>query len=124
MADLPPNYPIDWYPILAINIPATSTDLAFVTRGGRLFGWAVEESTGSATAKLELMDGTSNNGQRIVPITLLANESTRDVWGKPGVLIQTGVWLHLVAGSVRGTIYFLPLSEEEILRQAGYQVAG
>lgn len=118
----PRQMPLDWWPIKPIHIAATTTDQQFITRGGRLFGWSFEETTASAGATCSLIDGTTSGGQTIVPISLIANQSTRDIWGKPGIEVGNGVLLHMFAGSVRATIYFLGLSEEEIIRQAGYQL--
>jgi hypothetical protein len=114
---------LDWYPITPIHIAATTVGGQFITRECRLYGWAFEETTGSAPAKCDLYDGTTTGGQTIVPITLLANESTRDIWGKPGIVVGNGIFLNVLSGSVRATVYVLPLTEEEILRLNGYQVS-
>jgi hypothetical protein len=118
-----PGLPVDWWPIDPIHVAPTTTGIQFITRAGRLYGWSFEESTGSAAAKLELVDGTSTGGLIIVSITLLANESTRDIWGKPGIRVQNGVFLNMVSGSARANIYYLGMTDDEIARQAGYQLA-
>lgn len=112
--------PAEWWAPTPINVAATTTDLGFVSREGRLYGWAFEETTGAATAQFELVDGSSNSGDRIVPITLLANESTRDVFGQPGIRVRRGVWLHMISGSVRATIFYLGLTDTEILDLTGF----
>lgn len=113
--------PLDWYPVHPIHVTTTTVDAQFITRSGRLYGWAFEETTGASPALVSLIDGSSAAGQVIVNVSLLANESTRDVWGKPGIGIRNGVYLRVFSGSVRVTIYFLGLSDDEIAYQAGYE---
>lgn len=110
--------PAEWWAPKPISCGATTTNYTFISRGGRLYGWSFEETTGAAVAQLELIDGSSDSGDRIVPITLLANESTRDWLGRPGIQITRGVYLKVVAGSVRATIWYLGLSDEELLELA------
>src|ERR1700744_1728800 len=110
--------PIDWYPIDAIHQPTTTTDVQLISREGRLYGWSFEETTATAGALVGLIDGSSNNGQVLASISLLANQSTRDIWGKPGIRCRGGVRLRVFSGSVRATIYYLGLNDEEIARQA------
>lgn len=109
-----------WFAADAIRIAATTTDQLFIGRSGVLYGWAFEETTAAAGAKFALVDGSSANGQDLVSITLLANESTRDIWGRPGIWVDSGVFLHMFSGSVRGNIYFQTLSEAEALAILGY----
>lgn len=104
-----------WVGAEHINFAATTQSLPVVTRQGLLFGWSFEESTGGAVAQLELIDGSSDNGNRIVPITLLANQSTRDIWGYPGIWCDSGVFCSVLAGSVSGTIFYKPLTPDEIV---------
>lgn len=119
-----PGLPIDWWPIDPIHIATTTVGQQFITRGGRLYGWGFEETTGTTPALCSLIDGTNAGGQTIVPISLLANESTRDFFGKPGLRVRNGVFLNVISGSVRATIWMLGLSDEEIARQAGYELNG
>lgn len=116
--------PLDWYPIDPIHLAATAISAPFIARGGRLYGWAFEESTGAAPAQFVVVDGASAGGTTIAAITLLANESTRDIWGKPGIRVRSGVYLSMISGSIRGTIFYLTLSEEEIYERALREAAG
>lgn len=114
--------PLDWHPIDPIHIATTTVDGQFITRGGRLYGWAFEETTGAASAECSLIDGSSAGGPTIVPISLSAGESTRDLMGKPGLRVRAGVYLHVFSGSVRATIYYLGLSDDEIIAHAGIEL--
>lgn len=107
------GYSRKWWAAEKINFLTSTQSSALISRQGVLFGWAWEETTAAAVAQLELIDGDSNNGDRIVPITLLANESTRDVWGSPGIWCDRGVFVRVVAGSIRGTIFYKALTDQE-----------
>lgn len=107
-----------------INFLTGTASAAMISRSGIIYGWAFEETTGAATAQLELIDGDSNNGDRIVPITLLANESTRDVFGQPGIWCDRGVYCRVLSGSIRGTVYYQSLTEDEIIALLDLQYPG
>lgn len=110
------GYNRKWLAAQKINFLTGTASLAMITSQGVIYGWAFEETTGLAVAQIELIDGSSDNGDRIVPITLLANESTRDIWGWPGIWCDRGVFCRVVAGSVRGTIYYKSMTDEEANR--------
>lgn len=118
----PRGLPLDWYPIRAISFAAATAGQALLGRSGRLYGWSFLETTGAASATLEVFDGTNANGQSISPISLTAGQSTRDIWGKPGIEITNGLFVNVLSGSVRGSLYVLGLSPEEIARMAGIEL--
>jgi hypothetical protein len=104
-----------WFAAEIIDMPTTTASVSLITRSGVLYGWSFKETTGSAAASLALVDGTAENTQGIVSINLLANESTRDLGGQPGIWVNSGVYCHVLSGSVSGKIYFQALSDDEIL---------
>lgn len=116
----PRGFPIDWQPVQAISFAAATSGQLILNRECRLYGWAFLETSGNAAAQLEVFDGTTVNSQSIAPIALLAGQSSRDIWGKPGIEIRTGLFVNISAGSVRGSLYVLGLSADEIIRAAGY----
>lgn len=69
---------------------------------GVLMGYGLRETTGTATATLELRDG---QGALICPVTLAANESARDWFGPGGLSFVNGLQLVRVAGSADGAVY-------------------
>lgn len=90
----------------AIEIPAASR---LLIRGRCLLkGWAVRETAGVTNARLALRDGTTASGRRIVPISLLANESTRDWLSEEGIAFEQGVFFELVAGTIEGSVWVIP----------------
>lgn len=77
---------------------------------GALMGWSLRESTGAATALVEVRVGNSDNaadasGALIVTIKLAAGESTRDWFGDSGIGFGAGLIVHLVSGAVVGAVY-------------------
>ena len=91
-------------PVLPVSIP---TGQSGVVLGGPLllFGWSLRESTGAAPAQLDVYDGADATGQPVATITLIANESTRDYPGLPGITCRRGLYVNAVAGSVAGVVW-------------------
>lgn len=72
-----------------------------------LVGWSIKETTGSAQAELDLYDGISAaavTGIPAFPITLLPNESTRDVLINARML--NGIWAN-ITGALEGSILII-----------------
>lgn len=76
------------------------------TSAGKLGGWAFHETAGAA-ARLNIRDGSDTNGGLLVPISLSANESTRDFPTK-GISFGAGIYVEIVSGAVEGTVYLDP----------------
>lgn len=95
----------------SFQIPTRTTDLALGTGFYAVTGWAFRETTGTAGAVLEIIDGIDANGNLIAPITLLANESTRDLQGIVPLGVEMGIFVHVVSGSVKGALWAVPGSE-------------
>jgi hypothetical protein len=76
----------------------------------QLGGYAFTEATGKAGAKIVLYDGSSGQKKELFPITLKANESTREVFlynneGPKGLpLTNAGLYLEVVEGEVEGMV--------------------
>lgn len=116
----PRRWPLDWHPVDTLPIPVSTVGYQVFARGGRLFGWSFVETTGAAIAQVRLIDGSGPTGAEIVNITLSSGQSTRDWLAKPGIRIRSGVYVDVVAGSIRGSIWPLLLDDEEIYLLAGY----
>ena len=110
--------------VLARTLPiaTTTTDTTPITGTLVLFGWTWIETTGSAAAGVELYDGSSTGGALIVPVALNQGESTRDLWGHPGLHVQTGLFLHVTSGSIKGSLWYVPgnVYDEYVIEQ-GYR---
>lgn len=70
-----------------------------------LMGYSVKESTGTAGAELDIINGADTTGQVVCPITLLAGESTEDWFGPQGLEMATGIIGNIASGSIKGTIW-------------------
>lgn len=69
-----------------------------------LLGWQITESTGLASAKVILRDGTSNAGPELIVITLTKSESTRD-FPPTGIPVSSGsIYAEKVEGEYEGGI--------------------
>lgn len=115
--------PSAWWAPTTLPFAAISASQPLITRNCRLYGWSVIESTGAAPAEIDLYDGGSNNGNLIAAIPLLTGVASQEWFGAPGLSIEGGVYAQMVSGSVRGAIWMLGLSDDEILAQYGYEYA-
>ena len=91
-------------PIPVGNTPNAKVKVATV--GGRIVGYALKETTGTATAEIDLIDGkNATDGDLIIPITLAPGESVRDWFGPAGVSFVAGLIASVVSGSISGTVW-------------------
>lgn len=93
-------------PARPFGIDTTTVSRLAIAVPGVLYGWGFQETTELARADLELSDGPA--GPPIVPISLSAGQSTRDWLGGFGLECQVGVYLTVVAGTVKGSLWFRP----------------
>jgi hypothetical protein len=85
----------------AISIPVTGIDVPVDVGPVRLSGWCIRETTGAAIASVQLLSG----GNIIAPIGIPSG-GTHALWmGKDGLHVRQNIRLHVIAGSVEGTIY-------------------
>jgi hypothetical protein len=88
------------------GLPITSS----VSGRVKLFGFAVEESTGVAIARLVLFDGTDQTVTTFYPIRLDPNESTAEWLGPNGVTFRQGILPVVTSGAVAGMLYVADIS--------------
>jgi hypothetical protein len=89
-----------------LPILTTTTDVALAGGLWVVRGWAFKNTDGANPASVELYDGTGTNGALIVPVDLLAGESTRDWLSGSGIAAESGLYLHVAAGSVEGSVWY------------------
>lgn len=89
---------------------------------GRITWHAWRETTGTSPAVIRLWDGTGTGGKLLVPVSLLAGQSTRDYTGEHAMPYQTGLYLEVVSGTVEGQV--LALAEGEWLGGAPVFIVG
>lgn len=74
------------------------------------FGWSLKNVSGSATAAIDIYDSTGAQGTPVFPIDFAANETNREWFGDRGILFQSGIYLNVTSGEVKGSILFIPMS--------------
>lgn len=70
-----------------------------------LYGWAIRETSGSATAQLDIYNGAQASGDDIISIALAAGQSTREWFGPQGLELQIGYYPNLVSGAITGSVF-------------------
>lgn len=94
------------YRITPVSARAITASRALVSMGGRLMGWSVRETSGSAGCVVELYDGTSSAGQLIVPVGV-GNGTYIGAWfGDVGLDIEQGIFANVVVGVMDIVVYY------------------
>lgn len=71
-----------------------------------LTGFSFREAAGTpALAQLELFDGADNTGGLVSAIAIAASGSVQVGQGIEGVICQQGLFLSMIAGTVRGSVW-------------------
>jgi hypothetical protein len=103
-------------PAQPFTVPTTGVATVDVIQGsGVLLGWALEETTGAATARVVIGDGNAAGVSPVViaPVRLAANESNRE-YPPGGIVFRRSVTLQVTAGSVAGAVWLILCSRREI----------
>ena len=91
---------IEWHhrPVLPIAIGASI--------GGRvrLFGWSARETSGAATALVQITNAPGGGGLELMAIGLNASETVRDWFGPDGIELENG-YFPAVTGAVAGSVF-------------------
>jgi hypothetical protein len=89
-----------------LNTGTISASKQLTTLPGRLLGWALEETTGTASAKCRLHDGTDANGDVADRMQVGTGATAHISYFDVGVDIQSGLWVEVVSGSLSLTVYY------------------
>ncbi len=92
------TYTLAGPPAVSVALPYTPAPFVYYR------GFAIRETTGAATATIEIYDGTAISAILLDEITLLPNESAREVYDGPK-RASTGIYFRVVAGSVAGSVF-------------------
>ena len=87
---------------LNIVLPAATGML--IGGPGCLVAHATQETTGSAAAHYRLWDGPPDSGNLLVPVSLSADQSTRDMFPSHIIKFSTDLWYELVDGALEGAV--------------------
>lgn len=90
-----------------VKVPVSAAGAAPIPLAGaiRLGGWSFAETTGAAVAQVELWDGGPGGGETVALVSLAAGGSTDRSCPGLGVLIQSGLSVNVLVGSVRGSVW-------------------
>ncbi len=95
--------------------PLAVAGATVVQGAGLLVGYAIEETTGAASARAVIGDGAGAAiTVNILPVTLVAGESVRDVLPMHGVAFERGLSVVSSAGSVAGSLWVVLLTRREL----------
>lgn len=93
-------------PAQLLPFDATSADVQLLTGLYVLRGWSVLETTGAAAASLLLRDGASTTAPVVASASLAQGTTSTSTTGTGGLLLRTGLYLDVTAGSVSGTVWY------------------
>lgn len=74
-----------------------------------LMGWSIKNLSAAATAELDIYNSGAAQGEIVFPVTLAANESSREWFGPNGVLFDSGLSINVAAGNIDGTLFVVYL---------------
>lgn len=105
-----PNQPMSEWVILCGTKPYPFTLNAagepITQRFAELMGYSMIESTGAAAATVNIYNGADASGQLVATIALASGASTTKHFGDLGVECDTGLYVDVATGSVKGSIWF------------------
>lgn len=90
-----------------VKIPLTVAPNSVTPLAGELLlgGWSFLETTGGAPALIELWDGGASGGETLAVIALTAGASADRPCPGLGLLVQSGLTVTVLAGSIRGSVW-------------------
>lgn len=74
--------------------------------GLRLCGWSVRNLSSTTLATFDVYDGTDSSGTAIFPVSLAANESSREWFYPGGILMANGLYVNVTAQEVKGAVFY------------------
>jgi hypothetical protein len=92
----------------AFPFPISTGGIQVIGGMALLRGWSFREDNGGAPAAVDIYDGTGDNGTLVATITLTAGQSTRDPVPDSGIACPSGIFLNIIAGHIRGSIWYSP----------------
>lgn len=105
-------------PARTIAVATRTTDTLLIGGAGIITGWSWVEPTNAAGAAFDLYDGQNATGTLLASITLLQNESTRDLIAGAGLEFRQGLYLDILSGSVKGAVWIVTaesVTEDNVL---------
>ncbi len=85
-------------------IALTGSDQVVSANPSLLYGFAIRETSGSATAVVKIYDNASAASGTMIPVSLTASQSARE-WWNDGLRFPNGVYVDVVSGAVEGSVF-------------------
>lgn len=97
----------EWGPVLALSQTALGGTAQMATGRYKLVGLNIAESSGTNPARVRIWDtGTgATNGLMVASASVVANTSTQPGGMGDGLLIERGLYVQVLTGSVDVTLY-------------------
>ena len=87
-----------------LQVPNNTPSFSMSSGACRVLSTHLIETSGTTSAIIYLRDSLTSSNDVITVISLAPGESARDYFGKHGLECESGVFLHVLNGSVRGNI--------------------
>lgn len=100
-------------PCYTLPFGVTTLSINLVGRAALLLGYTIRETTGAAAADIDILDGNDFNGAVVATVTLLAGQSLRDNMPGDGIYCQSGPFLRINSGSVRGALWTVDVERSQ-----------
>lgn len=100
------NEQVDEYgDAFAIPVPADGTSRLLISQAVKVIGWSLRETTGAAAAVVQLFSGGGAGGTQIAELSFATGEDRTHTIPNGGLLVNAGLFLAVVAGTVRGAVW-------------------
>jgi hypothetical protein len=100
-----------WYWVERANtVPVTASGLV-AGRRSFITGFSFTETTGTATASVQLITGQTAGGILLATINLAISESAREYLPWPWLLAKYGIFVNVASGAVAGSVSSLTVPE-------------
>lgn len=110
-AQLPTAIGDPWAWLERANTVPVAASVLVAGRRSLVNGFSFTETTGAASASVQLITGQSANGIVVATINLAISESAREYIPWPFILFKYGVFVNVVSGSIIGSVSSLTIPE-------------
>lgn len=95
-------------PARALRFDLNATSTVLLSGAAIITGWSITNGNASTVSECDIYDDVNDQNDGIAAITLLGNESVRDLWAPSGIEVRKGIFVIASTGAVYGTIYAIP----------------
>lgn len=96
-----------------IRVPQPAATSTLISGGGRLLGWSIRETSGTAAAVVQLLDGDPSGLGILATISLTSGQSTRDWESFHPMPYYQSLNLHMISGAIEGVIGCHPCDPDD-----------